>query len=159
MWVARDVLLANRIASRAAGPKVSAIGGIAPADGFTTHGAAMDPRPLVVVSSPSVLASLGDVLLPELHGVNDLAGTVQPELLPIGRTPLGKSRGFRLPSSRSVLQQTAQRLSRCTGWQAGFKVTLAHAVTASKNLLLLGQHKGERQSCSSILRAAPHVSL
>lgn len=39
--------------------------------------------------------------------MNDLAGTMQPELLPIGRTPLGKSRGFihdlNLSFSRSTL--------------------------------------------------------
>lgn len=47
-----------------------------------------------------------------LHLMNDLAGTMQPELLPIGRTPLGKSRGFihdlNLSFSRSTLLKTRE---------------------------------------------------
>lgn len=124
-----------------------------PADGFTTHGAAIDPLSLVVVSSPCVL---GDVSVaqqgcgaPRAAWVNDLAGTMQPELLPIGRTPLGKSRGlihdFRLPVGRSVLQQTAHSTS-LSPHSTGFNVALAHAVTASKNSVLLGQHKREGAS-------------
>lgn len=117
MWAAQDVP-PSRIAvrSRAAGPNVSAIGGARPADGFTTHGAAIDPPSLVAVSSLSVPGGtcllLNRAAVPQsLHLVNDLAGTMQPELLPIGRTPLGKSRGFihdlNLSFSRSTFQQTA----------------------------------------------------
>lgn len=46
--------LANRIASGAAGPIVSAIGGVALPMAFTIHGAAINSPSLVVVSSSPV---------------------------------------------------------------------------------------------------------
>lgn len=108
--------LANRISSRAAGSSVSAIGGVALPMALRFMGRRSTRRRWW--SCPLRL-SLGDVFVlnraavpQSLHLMNDLAGTMQPKLLPIGRTPLGKSRGFihdlNLWFSRSTLMKTRE---------------------------------------------------
>lgn len=97
-----------------------------------------------------------------LHLVNDLAGTMQPELPPIGRTPLGRSRGFIHDfSPRPVGQfrkgRRAQPQRLCLDAQA-LKIALAHAVTASETLLPGAAQEGSVKAAARILRAAPHVS-
>lgn len=125
MWAAQDVP-PSRIAVRLELlVPVFPRSGARPADGFTTHGAAIDPPSLVVVSSASVpggrVLLLNRAAVPQsLHLVNDLAGTMQPELLPIGRTPLGKSRGFihdlNLSFSRSTSQADGLNVSLDARW-------------------------------------------
>lgn len=162
--------LANRSASWAAGPNVSAIGGRRPAGGFTTHGASIDPRCRwlvgrvvpVLLGGARVCAQAGLQCPQSLHLVNDLAGTMQPELPPIGRTPLGRSRGFIHDfSPRPVGQfrkgRRAQPQRLCLDAQA-LKIALAHAVTASETLLPGAAQEGSVKAAARILRAAPHVS-
>lgn len=103
--------LANRISSRAAGSSISAIGGVALPMALRFMGRRSTRSrwwscPLRL-SSVDVFVLNRAAVPQSLHLMNDLAGTMQPELLPIGRTPLGKSRGFihdlNLSFSRSTL--------------------------------------------------------
>lgn len=140
MWAAQDVP-PSRIALRLElpGSSVSAIGGVALPMALRFMGRRSARRrwpsfrPRLSWGDVSACLLLNRAAVPpELHLVNDLAGTMQPELLPIGRTPLGKSRGFihdlNLSSSRSTSQQTG---STFLSTQIGFNNAPAHAVTAS----------------------------
>lgn len=171
MWAAQDVPpFANRNASRAPGSIVSAIGGVAlpMALRFMGRRSTRRRRPsLAVVSSPSlswggrvsVFVLNRAAVSPELHLVNDLAGTMQPKLVPIGRTPLGKSRGFihdlNLWFSRSTSQQAG---STFPSMRIGFNNAPAHAVTESeeeKKHLLSGNTTGSVRAATGSFELHP----
>ncbi|KAI7784834.1 hypothetical protein LA080_009153 [Diaporthe eres] len=90
--------LANGSAPGAAGPSVSAIGSSPCRWLYDSWGgdrpAVVGGRVLSVCPGETCLLLNRAAVPRSLHLVNDLAGTMQPELPPIGRTPLGKSRGF-----------------------------------------------------------------